>query len=108
MRSSLASVGAELLPHGSKRETIGAFLLRRLRELGVSHIFGVAGDFNLEFLEQLAETPGMQWVGCCNQLNAAYAADGHARPCGLNALVTTYAVRYLIACCGLVSSSANH
>ena len=47
MRSSLASVGAELLPHGSKRETIGAFLLRRLRELGVSHIFGVAGDFNL-------------------------------------------------------------
>ncbi|HEV2714959.1 MAG TPA: thiamine pyrophosphate-binding protein, partial [Terriglobales bacterium] len=67
---SLAIVSAEPLENfedrvlrPSKRETIGAFLLRRLRELGVNHIFGVAGDFNLEFLEQLAETPGMQWVG---------------------------------------------
>jgi indolepyruvate decarboxylase len=30
--------------------TIGDFLLRRLREVGISHLFGVAGDFNLEFL----------------------------------------------------------
>jgi indolepyruvate decarboxylase len=115
MRSSLASVGAEppenfedRVLHPSKRETIGAFLLRRLRELGVSHIFGVAGDFNLEFLEQLAETPGMQWVGCCNELNAAYAADGHARTCGLSALVTTYGVGDLSAICGVAGSYAEH
>src|SRR5258708_28817183 len=108
MKSSLASSGAELLLHGSKRETIGAFLLRRLRELGVSHIFGVAGDFNLEFLEQLAEMPGMQWVGCCNELNAAYAADGHARTCGLSALVTTYGVGDLSAICGVAGSYAEH
>ena len=78
-------------------ETIGDFLLRRLREVGISHLFGVAGDFNLEFLEQLAETPGMHWVGCCNELNAAYAADGFARTHGLAALVTTYGVGELSA-----------
>jgi indolepyruvate decarboxylase len=28
--------------------TIGEFLLRRLREAGIGHLFGVPGDFNLE------------------------------------------------------------
>lgn len=89
-------------------ETIGDFLLRRLCELGVSHLFGVAGDFNLEFLEQLAETPSMQWVGCCNELNAAYAADGHARTLGLGALVTTYGVGELSALCGVAGAYSEH
>src|SRR5258708_12703639 len=85
-------------------ETIGDFLLRRLRELGISNIFGVAGDFNLEFLEQLEETSGMHWVGCCNELNAAYAADGFARTHGLAALVTTYGVGELTALCGVAGA----
>jgi hypothetical protein len=63
-------------------ETVGDFLLRLRRELGIPHLCGVAGDFNLEFLEQLAKTPDMHWVGCCNELDAAYAADGHARTRG--------------------------
>ncbi len=89
-------------------ETIGDFLLRRLREVGISHLFGVAGDFNLEFLEQLADTPGMDWVGCCNELNAAYAADGFARTHGLAALVTTYGVGELSALCGVAGAYAEH
>ncbi len=89
-------------------ETIGDFLLRRLRDIGISHVFGVAGDFNLEFLEQLAETPGMCWVGCCNELNAAYAADGYARTRGLAALVTTYGVGELSALCGVAGAFAEH
>jgi indolepyruvate decarboxylase len=89
-------------------ETVGDFLLRRLRELGISHLFGVAGDFNLEFLEQLAETPDMHWVGCCNELDAAYAADGHARTRGLGALVTTYGVGELSALCGVAGAYSEH
>src|SRR6266478_1142653 len=89
-------------------ETIGDFLLRSLREVGISHLFGVAGDFNLEFLEQLADTPGMHWVGCCNELNAAYAADGFARTHGLAALVTTYGVGELSALCGVAGAYAEH
>jgi TPP-dependent 2-oxoacid decarboxylase len=56
-----------------RQELIGAFLLRRLRELGLKHVIDVAGDFNLEFLEQLEADAGLKWIGCCNELNAAYA-----------------------------------
>ena len=35
------------------KETIGNFLLRRLEEVGIRHIFGVPGDFNLELVQQL-------------------------------------------------------
>ena len=89
-------------------ELLGEFLLRRLREVGLSHIFGVAGDFNLELLEQLESFSGMQWVGCCNELNAAYAADGYARTNGLSCLITTYGVGELSALCGIAGAFSEH
>jgi indolepyruvate decarboxylase len=58
--------------------TVGDFLLRRLREAGISHLFGVAADFNLEFLLQVEDGNEFVWVGNCDELNAAYAADGPA------------------------------
>lgn len=91
-----------------RREAIGDFLLRRLREVGLSQVFGVAGDYNLEFLEQLEATPGLKWVGCCNELNASYAADGCARTHGLSALVTTYGVGELSALCGVAGAYSEH
>ncbi|MGF6888525.1 TPP-dependent 2-oxoacid decarboxylase [Nocardia sp. GAS34] len=39
----------------ARRMTIGEFLLRRLAEAGISHLFGVPGDYNLELLQQLEE-----------------------------------------------------
>jgi indolepyruvate decarboxylase len=32
----------------SQRMKIGDFLLRRLEEAGISHVFGVPGDYDLE------------------------------------------------------------
>jgi glyoxylate carboligase len=58
--------------------TIGDFLLRRLEEAGVGHLFGVPGDFNLELLQQLDDAGRLKWVGTCHELNASYAADGYA------------------------------
>jgi len=89
-------------------EFIGNFLLRRLRELGLSHVFGVAGDFNLELLEQLEVLDGLRWIGCCNELNASYAADGYARTHGLSALVTTHGVGELSALCGIAGAFSEH
>jgi indolepyruvate decarboxylase len=40
----------------SQRMKIGDFLLRRLKEAGVRHLFGVPGDYNLELLQLLQET----------------------------------------------------
>lgn len=94
--------------HSVRSETIGDFLKRRLKEMGLSKLFGVAGDFNLEFLEQVEVDSHLQWIGCCNELNAAYAADGYARVHGLSALVTTYGVGELSALCGVAGAFAEH
>jgi indolepyruvate decarboxylase len=71
---------------------IGDFLLRRLREACIAHLFGVAGDFNLEFLQQMEDGNEFMWVGNCNELNAAYAADGYARLNGISGLIVTNGV----------------
>ena len=99
------AISMDRLPH---HEPIGQFLLRRLAELGLSHVFGVAGDFNLELLEQLESFDGLDWVGCCNELNASYAADGYARTHGLGALITTYGVGELSALCGIAGAFSEH
>jgi len=88
--------------------TVGEFLLRRLREAGVRHAFGVPGDYNLEFLTQLEDTGALEWVGTCNELNGSYAADGYARLNGMGALIVTNAVGALSAINGIAGSYAEH
>ncbi|GAA6034394.1 hypothetical protein JCM8097_002702 [Rhodosporidiobolus ruineniae] len=58
---------------------LGKYLLDRLAQLGVKPLFGVPGDFNLTFLDLVEEHKEIEWIGCCNELNAAYACDGYAR-----------------------------
>jgi len=90
------------------RTTIGDYLLTRLREAGIGHLIGVPGDFNLAFLEQVLAHRGMEWVGACNELNAAYAADGYARMRGAGALLVTYGVGDLSALNGIAGAHAEH
>ncbi len=90
------------------KQSIGIFLLRRLQEAGIQHIFGVPGDYNLEFLQQLEDRGDPTWIGTCNELNGAYAADGYARLHGLAALVVTNAVGALSAINGLAGSYSEH
>jgi len=92
----------------SQQMTIGDFLLRRLKEAGVGHLFGVPGDFNLELLQQNEDGGCLKWVGTCSELNAAYAADGYARLNGKGALTVTQAVGPLIAINGIAGSYADH
>ena len=88
--------------------TIGDFLLRRLQEAGVRHLFGVPGDYNLELLQQLYDTGALKWVGNCSELNASYAADGYARLNGLGALLVTNGVGALSAINGIGGSCSEH
>ena len=48
----------------------------RLHELGIEHIFGVPGDYNLAFLDDVVAHKNLKWIGNCNELNAAYAEMG--------------------------------
>jgi indolepyruvate decarboxylase len=87
---------------------IGDFLLRRLEEAGVRHLFGLPGDYNLELLQQLQDAGALQWIGTCSELNASYAADGYARLNGLGALLVTNGVGALSAINGIAGSYSEH
>jgi len=71
--------------------TVSRYLLSRLQEIGIKHLFGVPGDYVLDFLDEIIASP-IQWVGNCNELNAGYAADGYARINGAGGAVVTYGV----------------
>jgi indolepyruvate decarboxylase len=91
-----------------RRMKIGDFLLRRLEEAGVRHLFGVPGDYNLELLQQLQDNGTLKWIGTCSELNASYAADGYARLNGLGALLVTNGVGALSAINGVGGSYSEH
>lgn len=90
------------------RITIGDYLITRLKELGIKHILGVPGDFNLQFLEQIRAHEDIEFVGVTNELNGAYAADGYSRSHGISALCVTYGVGDLSALNGVAGSKAEH
>ncbi|KAF2138150.1 uncharacterized protein K452DRAFT_329038 [Aplosporella prunicola CBS 121167] len=75
---------------------LAAYLFTRLRQLNISSVHGVPGDYNLVLLDYVAPA-GLHWVGNTNELNAGYAADGYARINGVGALVTTFGVGELSA-----------
>src|SRR5262245_27760510 len=89
-------------------QSIGNFLLRRLKEAGVKHIFGVPGDYNLELMQQLEDLGEPAWIGNCNELNASYATDGYARINGLGALIVTHGVGALSAINGIAGAYSEH
>lgn len=63
----------------------------------------------MTLLDELYKVPDIRWLGMCNELNAAYAADGYARIKGIpTALVTTYAVGELSAMNGVAGAYAEH
>lgn len=88
--------------------TVADYLLDRLAGCGIGHLFGVPGDYNLQFLDHVIDHPTLHWVGCANELNAAYAADGYARMSGAGALLTTFGVGELSAINGIAGSYAEY
>lgn len=72
-------------------ESIGAYLVRRLGEEGVDHVFGVPGDYCLTFFSLLEKSP-ITVVNTCDEQGAGFAADAYARIKGIGACVITYCV----------------
>ena len=71
---------------------VADYLADRLAGLGVEHVFGVPGDYNLAMLDHVVGHPQLTWVGCANELDAGYAADGYGRLRGIAALATAFGV----------------
>ena len=75
----------------NRPDNVGAYLIERLQSLGVSHVFGVPGDYVLGFFKQLSDSQ-LNLVTTCDELNAGYAADAYARIRGIGAVCVTYSV----------------
>ena len=72
--------------------TVSTYLIKKLHECGVRHIFGVPGDYVLGFYDQLIRTKNLEVINTCDELAAAFAADAYARVRGLGVVCITYCV----------------
>ncbi len=89
-------------------QTVIDHVLRRLKQLGIKDVFGVPGDYSFGISDAICTDPEVRWIGCSNELNAAFAADGYARINGFAALATTFGVGELIALGGVAGSYSEH
>lgn len=87
----ISEVGAQPVSAATAATTPERYVLRRLKELGVTKIFGVPGK-TCEALYEVAAAEGMAVVVTASDLEAGYAADGYARVSGLGAVAVTYGV----------------
>lgn len=87
--------------------TVGRYLATRLEQIGAKHYFMVPGDYNLVLLDELLSNENIEQIGCCNELNAAYAAEGYARVNGCGAVITTFNVGAFSALNGVAGAYAE-
>lgn len=88
--------------------TIGRYLAKRLVQAGLTHYFTVPGDYTLALLDEFLKEESLNMIGCCNELNASYAADGFARATGgLGAVLVTYMVGGLSAINGVAGAYSD-
>jgi len=92
--------------NNGKAHTIGSYLIQRLQDYGVNDLFGIPGDFVLQFYGMLEESP-IRVVGTTREDNAGYAADGYARVNGLGAVCVTYCVGGLSLCNSIAGAYAE-
>ncbi len=91
-----------------KMRSVADYIVHRLASEGVDHCFGVAGDYAFPLCDAVDRSQDVKWIGCANELNASYAADGYARIRGAAMLVTTYGVGELSALNGVMGAKAEH
>src|SRR5216117_2110116 len=91
----------------TKATTVIDYIVQRIADEGVEHCFGVPGDYAFPVGDAVDRNPNIKWIGCSNELNAAYAADGYARVRGAAMLSTTYAVGDLSAINGVMGAKAE-
>src|SRR5260370_41077570 len=91
----------------TKVTTVIDYIVQRIADEGVQHCFGVPGDYAFPVGDAVDRNPNMKWIGCSNELNASYAADGYARARGAPMLSTTYEVGALSAINGVIGAKVD-
>jgi Thiamine pyrophosphate enzyme, N-terminal TPP binding domain len=57
---------------------IADYIVQRIAVEGITHCFGVAGDYLFPICNVLERSPKVKGISCANELTAAYAAEGTA------------------------------
>jgi indolepyruvate decarboxylase len=70
---------------------IGDYLIHSLYGRGITHVFGVPGDYILSFYDRLTKSK-ISVVNTCDEQGAGFAADAYARIRGLGVVCITYGV----------------
>lgn len=89
-----------------KQLRIGEYLIQRLQDYGVRDVFGIPGDFVLQFYGMLEESP-IRVIGTTSEACAGYAADGYARINGVGCVCVTYCVGGLSLCNSVAGAYAE-
>lgn len=105
-------LGSMMGNHGEagRRQTanlsIGQYLIRRLQDYGIGHVFGIPGDYILSFYGMLEKSP-IDVVGATREDCAGFAADAYARINGMGAVCVTYCVGGLSVCNSIAGAFAE-
>lgn len=76
----------------ANKTTVSSYIITRLKQAGIEHVFAVPGDYASPFLVTLDSTPGITRIPNINELGVGYAADGYARLKGAGAACVQYGV----------------
>ena len=88
-------------------QNIGSYLIQRLYDHGVRHIFGVPGGFVLGFYQELIQSNKLKVINTCDEQGAAFAAGAYARVSGLGVVCVTYCVGGLKVINGVAQAFAE-
>jgi indolepyruvate decarboxylase len=72
--------------------TVSEFLIERLENAGIKHVFGVPGDYVLDFYTKLWNSLKIKVINTTDETHAGFAADAYARINGIGCCCTTYNV----------------
>lgn len=86
--------------------SIGDYLIRRLQDYGIGHVFGIPGDYILQFYTMLDASP-LKVVTTTREDCAGFAADAYARVHGMGAVCVTYCVGGLSLCNSVAGAYAE-
>ena len=68
-----------IIPFPSNQNTtVGRYLLDLLQQHGVGHIFGIPGDYIIQFNKLIEEHP-IKFINTTRENTAGYMADAYAR-----------------------------
>src|SRR3990172_1953000 len=86
--------------------SIGEYLIRRPQDYGIGPVFGIPGDYILQFYTMLDKSP-LKIVTTTREDCAGFAADAYARVHGMGAVCVTYFFCGL-SLCNSVSGAYSH